>query len=117
MEYNTEQITDQGDTYLLDLKARSSSVAYDHLKMKVDKKTFLPTTIECYAISGMLIKSLHYTKIKDFGDALVRPSMLETDSPLHRGYRSVMIFAKVKKKELANEVFTLNYLPKVDELR
>ncbi len=43
--------------------------------------------------------------------------MLETDSPLHKGYRSVMLFAKVKKKELPDEVFTLNYLSKVDELR
>ena len=117
VEYNAEQITDQGDTYLLELKAKSPSVAYSHLKMKVDKKTFLPTTIECYAISGMLIKTLHYTKIKDFGQGLIRPSMLETDSPLHKGYRSVMLFAKVKKKELPDEVFTLNYLSKVDELR
>ncbi len=117
VEYNAEQITDQGDTYLLDLKAKSSSVAYNHLKMKVDKKTLLPTTIECYAVSGMLIKTLHYTKIKDFGEGIVRPSMLETDSPLHKGYRSVMLFGKVKKKELADEVFTLNYLSKVDELR
>ncbi len=83
----------------------------------MDKKTFLPTTIECYAVSGMLIKTLHYTKIKDFGQGLIRPSMLETDSPLHKGYRSVMLFAKVKKKELPDEVFTLNYLSKVDELR
>ena len=117
VEYNAEQISDKGDTYLLDLKAKTVSVAYDRLKMQVDKKTLLPTTIECYAISGMLIKSLHYTKIKDFGDGIVRPSMLETDSPLHKGYRSVMIFAKVKKKELADEVFSLNYLSKVDELR
>ncbi len=65
----------------------------------------------------MLIKTLHYTKIKDFGEGIVRPSMLETDSPLHKGYRSVMLFGKVKKKELADEVFTLNYLSKVDELR
>lgn len=117
VEYNAEQISDKGDTYLLDLKAKTASVAYDRLKMQVDKKTLLPTDIECYAISGMLIKSLHYTKIKDFGDGIVRPSMLETDSPLHKGYRSVMIFAKVKKKELADEVFSLNYLSKVDELR
>ena len=117
VEYNAEQISDKGDTYLLDLKAKTVSVAYDRLKMQVDKKTLLPTTIECYAISGMLIKSLHYTKIKDFGDGIVRPSMLETDSPLHKGYRSVMIFAKVNKKESADEVFSLNYLSKVDELR
>lgn len=117
VEYNAESITEQETTYQLELKAKSSSVAYDHLKMEVDKETLLPTTIECYAVSGMLIKSLHYSKIKDFGDGLVRPSVLETDSPLHKGYRSLMLFAKLQKKEFADEVFTLNYLPKVNELR
>jgi len=117
VEYNAEKIEDKGDTYLLDLKAKSTSVAYDHVKMTVDKKVLLPTSIECYAVSGMLIKTLNYSKIKDFGDGLSRPSYLETDSPLHKGYKSVMIFAKVKKKEFADEVFTLNYLSKVEELR
>lgn len=117
VEYDAEKITDQGESYLLDLTAKSPSVAYAILKMQVDKKTLLPTTIECYAVSGMLIKTLHYGKIKDFGDGLVRPSILETDSPLHKGYRSVMLFAKVHKKEFADEVFTLNYIAKVDELR
>ncbi|MGM0655741.1 MAG: outer membrane lipoprotein-sorting protein [Thermodesulfobacteriota bacterium] len=117
VEYNADKITDQGESYLLYLSAKSSSVAYARLKMEVDKKTLLPITIECYAVSGMLIKTLRYDKIKDFGDGLVRPSTLETDSPLHNGYRSVMLFAKVHKKEFADEVFTLNYMSKVDELR
>lgn len=117
VEYTAEGIEDNGDTYLLDLKATSTSVAYDRLKMTVDKKALLPVRIECYAVSGMLIKSLHYSKIKDFGDGLVRPSMLETNSPLYKGYKSVMLFAKIKKKEVSDEVFTLNYLSKIDELR
>ncbi len=116
-EYDAESVTEQEATYQLELKAKSPSVAYDRLKMEVDKKSMLPTTIECYAVSGMLIKTLHYSKIQDFGDGLLRPSVLETDSPLHKGYRSVMLFAKVKKKEFADEVFTLNYLSKVNELR
>jgi len=117
VEYTAQGIEDQGDTYLLDLKATSTAVAYDRLKMTVDKKTLLPLDIECYAVSGMLIKSLHYSKIKDFGDGLVRPSMLETNSPLYKGYKSVMLFAKIKKRDVPDEVFTLNYLSKIDELR
>lgn len=117
VEYDAIKLEDKGDIYLLELKAKSASVAYDKLTMTVNKETSLPTVIECYAISGMLIKTLHYSKIKDFGDGIIRPSMLETDSPLYKGYRSVMLFAKVRKKKLADEVFTLNYLSKVDELR
>ncbi len=116
-EYNAETIKEEGNHYILDLKARTGSVAYDHLKMQVDKTAMVPTVIGCYAASGMLIKTLYYKKTKDFGDGIKRPSVLETDSPLYKGYKSVMIYAKIRKKELADEVFTLNYLSRVNELR
>ena len=117
VEYDAKAVEDKGDSYILDLKAKTTSVAYDRLKMWVDKKGLVPTTIECYAVSGMLIKTLYYKNIKDFGGGLVRPSVLETDSPLYKGYKSVMIYAKIQSKKLADEGFTLNYLPRVDELR
>lgn len=116
-EYNALSVVAEGDSYLLELKAKTGTIAYDRLKMWVDKKTLVPTTIQCYAASGMLIKTLYYKKTKDFGDGVVRPSVLETDSPLYKGYKSVMIYAKINKKELADEVFTLNYLARVEELR
>jgi outer membrane lipoprotein-sorting protein len=117
VEYKVEQIREESEQYHLDLKANNSTVAYDNLKMQVDKKTMLPVIIECYAASGMLIKTLRYDKIQDFGNGMVRPSVLETDSPLNKGYKSIMIFAKLQAKEFKDEVFSLNYLPKVDELR
>ena len=116
-EYDATILEETADTYILNCKAKTSSVAYDRLKMGVDKKTMVPVTIECYAASGMLIKTLYYKKIREFGDDLVRPSVLETDSPLYKGYKSVMLYAKINKKKLADEVFTLNYLPRVNELR
>jgi len=116
-EYSVAGVEEQDGVYVLDLKAKTNSVAYDRLKMQVDSKAMVPTEIECYAASGMLIKTLYYKEMKDFGDGLNRPSVLETDSPLYKGYKSVMIYAKIEKKELADEVFTLNYLSKVDELR
>jgi len=116
-EYDPTKMEDAGGTYILDLKAKTATVAYDRLKMTVDKKALVPTVIECYAASGMLIKTLYYKEIKDFGGGIIRPSVLETDSPLYKGYKSVMIYAKIKKRELADEVFTLNYLPRMEELR
>jgi len=116
-EYKAAILEETSETYLLDCKAKTSTVAYDRLKMEVDKKTMVPISIECYAASGMLIKTLRYKESKSFGDGLVRPSVLETDSPLHKGYKSIMLFAKITKKEFADEVFTLNYLPRIDELR
>ena len=116
-EYDAAILEETEESYVLDCKAKTSSVAYDRLKMDVDKKTMVPVTIEGYAASGMLIKTLYYKDIKEFGDGLLRPSVLETDSPFYKGSKSVMIYAKIEKKELADEVFTLNYLSKVEELR
>jgi hypothetical protein len=47
----------------------------------------------------------------------VRPATIETDSPLHKGYRSLMVWAKVKKKEHRDEVFTLTFMPRLESLR
>jgi len=116
-EYDAQSVQEQQDTYILALKAKGNDVAYDRLKMTVDKKTLLPKTIEAYAASGLLIKTLHYSDVKDFGGGIVRPATLETDSPLYKGYKSVMVDVQVKKREFADEVFTLNYLPRVQDLR
>ena len=116
-EYQAESMEQKADHILLTLKARSGSVAYDKLVMQIDKKHRVPTTIEAFASSGMLIKTLHYSDIKDFGNGLVRPAKLETDSPLFQGYKSVMLFARIKERELADEVFSLNYMNKIDDLR
>jgi len=116
-EYNCEKVeaTDKG--YILNLKAKTNTVAYDRVKMWVYGKRLLPDKIECFAASGMIIKTLYFKKVKDFGDGLVRPAVIETDSPLYKGYKSIMIFAKVKVKDLPDEVFTLNFLSKVESLR
>ncbi len=65
----------------------------------------------------MLIKTLYFKDVKDFGGGLVRPAVIETESPLYKGYKSVMIFAKVKKKIFRDEVFTLTFMPNLESLR
>lgn len=116
-EYNVEAAEEQKDAFLLSLKAKTGEVAYDKLKMWVDKQVLLPTTIECYAASGLLLKTLRFRNIKDFGGGVRRPATLETDSPLYKDYKSVMQWSGLKKRDFADEIFTLNYLPRVQELR
>ena len=116
-EYDAVSIEEQDDTYQLSLKAKTDAVAYDRLTMIVDKASLLPLTIEAYAASGLLIKTLRYSEIKEFGDDIRRPSVLETESPLYKGYKAVMLFANVKARDFPEEVFTLNYMPRVKELR
>jgi hypothetical protein len=103
--------------YIFSLKAKTNSVAYDRLRLWANKKALLPTKIECMTEASMLIKTLHFKEMKDFGGGIVRPSTIETDSPLYKGYKSIMVYLKIKQRPLRDEFFTLNYLDKIKELR
>ncbi len=116
-EYDVEKVEEAGGEFLLYLKAKNKTVAYDRLKMWVNKEKKIPTKIECLTEAGMLIKTLYFKDIKDFGGGIVRPATIETDSPLYKGYKSIMLFAKIKKKDFKDEVFTLTFMPNMDSIR
>ena len=116
-EYIVESSEENAEGYLLNLKAKTGEVAYDQLKMTVNKKLLLPTKIEAYASSGMLMKTLYFKDIKDFGGGINRPATIETDSPLYKGYKSVMLYSGLKKKDFPDEVFTQGFMSRMEELR
>jgi hypothetical protein len=65
----------------------------------------------------MLIKTLYFEEVKDFGGGIVRPSVIETDSPLYKGYKSEMILARAKERDFKDEVFTLTFMSSMESLR
>ena len=117
VEYNVEKVEEKGNEYLLYLKAKTKTVAYDKVKLWADKNKKFPTKIECLTETDMLIKTLYFKDVKDFGGGVVRPSVIETISPLYKGYKSVMVFAKIKEKNFKDEVFTLTFMPNMESLR
>ena len=117
VEYTVAEMSESDGRIVLELKARSGAVAYDRLRMWVDRERLVPVRIDCFAATGMLIKTLHFSDIKDIGDGAVRPAVMETESPLYKGYKSVMVSANLKLRQLPDEVFTLNYLSRVKDLR
>lgn len=116
-EYDVVEVEDAGDEYILHLKAKTRDVAYDRLKMWADKESKLPLKIECLTEANLLIKTIYFKEVKDFGGGIVRPSVIETDSPLYKGYKSVMIFAGIKMREFKDEVFTLTFMSELESLR
>ena len=116
-EYDVEKVEEKGGEYLLFLKAKTKTVAYDRLKIWADKKNVLPTKIECLTEANMLIKTLYFKDVKGFGGGITRPAVIETDSPLYKGYKSVIIFAGIKKRDFKDEVFTLTFMPNIESLR
>jgi len=117
VEYEATILEQNTSEYVLNLKANSRTVAYDKLKMWVDRKNIMVTKVECYTATGTLIKTLEFKDVKNFGDGIMRPAVIETSSPLYKGYRSLMIYSGMKYRELPDEVFTLEYLSRLSELR
>ena len=117
VEYDATILEQNTSEYVLNLKANSRTVAYDKLKMWVDKKNIMVTKVECYTATGTLIKTLEFKDVKNFGDGIMRPAVIETSSPLYKGYRSLMIFSGMKSRKFPDEVFTLEYLSRLSELR
>lgn len=117
VEYDATILEQNTSEYVLNLKANSRTVAYDKLKMWVDKKNIMVTKVECYTSTGTLIKTLEFKDVKNFGDGIMRPAVIETSSPLYKGYRSLMIYSGMKSRKFPDEVFTLEYLSRLSELR
>jgi hypothetical protein len=116
-EYDVEKVEEKDGEYLLFLKAKNKTVAYDRLKIWADKTNILPMKIECLTEANMLIKTLYFKDVKDFGGGIKRPAAIETDSPLFKGYKSIIIFAGIKKRDFKDEVFTLTFIPNMESLR
>src|SRR3989339_812792 len=116
-EYDATYFEGTDKEYLLDLKAKNKTVAYDKLKMWIMKDKKILRKVEAYSASGMLIKTLEFKDDKDFGGGLMRPSVIETYSPLYKGYRSLMIYQTIKKRQFPDEVFTLSYMNRLGALR
>ena len=117
VEYDATIMEQDESQYILALKAKTQTVAYDSLKMWVNQKDIIVTKVECYAASGTLIKTLEFKDVKNFGDGIMRPAVIETTSPLYKGYRSLIIYSRMKLRKFPDEVFTLEYLSRLDELR
>jgi hypothetical protein len=116
-EYDVAGVDDSGEHVLLNLKAKTNTVAYDRLKMWVTRNEKLPVRIECLTPTSMLIKTLYFKDIKDFGAGIVRPSTVETDSPLYKGHTSSMVFVQMKARTFPAEVFTLTFMPNLESIR
>jgi len=117
VEYDARFAGETKDEQILELKAKSTVVAYDKLKMWITKERQYIHKVEAYSAAGVLIKTLEFKNEKNYGNGLVRPSTVETFSPFYKGYRSYLIYQKITARTFPDEVFTQNYMGKLGNLR
>jgi outer membrane lipoprotein-sorting protein len=97
--------------YLLELKAKSRSVAYDRVRYWVRRDgTFFPVRSEYYTISGKKLKWLMASDVATLGRR-ARPTVLTMESALDPGSRTTLRFLSIDDDvRLDDRLFTTSAL-------
>lgn len=103
---------DGADYAVLELTAVDRGVTYQRAIYWVSIKTKRPLKAEFYTISGRLMKTCLYTDFKPM-DGAIRPTKLIMKDALKKDEYSVMVYAGMKRRELAEKIFTKDYLKKL----
>jgi len=111
IDYDAKSVTEDGDAFLLDLVAKDPAVAYNRVRLWIDKQTYEPRRADFYVVSGKLIKRATY---KQFGTMAGRRVVteVEIDDLLRLGNRTVMRYSNLTAKENAEKMFTKDALGK-----
>jgi outer membrane lipoprotein-sorting protein len=103
VDYNPTAVASDDDAWLLDLTAKDPSVAYNRVRLWVDKKTNEPRRADFYVVSGKLIKRASY---REHG------LRVEIEDLLRAGNRTVMQYANFAARDNPEKMFTKDSLGK-----
>ena len=100
--------------HVMELTASRKGVTYHRAKYWVNKENNRPRKVEFYTKSNKLMKVGEYTDYIDMG-GVMRPSKLTLTDALTAGDYSVLKYEKLKKRDLADKIFTKQFLRKLDK--
>ncbi|MEK6376041.1 MAG: outer membrane lipoprotein-sorting protein [Acidobacteriota bacterium] len=101
VDYQPGAIAEEAGAWILELKAKDPAVAYNRVRLWVDKKSFEPRRADFYVVSGKLIKRATYDTDR-----------VEIDDALRPGHRTVMRYTNRVARENPERMFTKDALGK-----
>lgn len=109
-DYASTISTETDKEWVIDLRAKNDSVAYDRIVMRVAKKDNMPIEQKIYTSSGKHIKTLEYGKPKNYGK-IRRPSTIIMRDELDSRRRTEMTyFTFDTAPKFTESFFTINQL-------
>lgn len=85
-------------TYLMALKAKHSSTAYDSIKLWVRTSDLMPVRGEYYGTSGQMIRSAEFSEYKEFEKGYTRPARVVMKNEVVKARQSEMIMQEITLK-------------------
>lgn len=99
--------------YVLELAALDRKVTYQRVRYWVRQKDFRPHKAEFYSVSERLLKTCRYEDFRNLGDR-IRPTRLVMVDALNQGTSSTLLYSDLKLRDLPDQVFTKEYLRRLD---
>lgn len=111
VDYNQQSVSEDGNALVLDLKAKDAGVAYDRVRLWVDRTSYQPIKADFYVVSGKLIKRAFY---KDYADVNGRRILtrIEIEDLLRPGNKTVMRYANLQSHDNPDKMFNKESLGK-----
>jgi len=101
------------ELYVLDLTALERTVTYPRVRYWVRQADFRPYKAEFYSLSDRLLKTCRYEEFKPLGGK-ARPTKLVMADALNKGEESTLEYSSMKLRELPDQIFTKEYLRRLD---
>src|SRR5882762_2125843 len=101
------------DLYVLDLMAVDRTVTYQRVRYWVRQASFRPYKAEFYSLSDRLLKTCRYDEFKALGGK-ARPTKLVLVDALNKGEESTVEYSNMKLRQLPDQIFTKEYLRRLD---
>lgn len=105
----SEEELDGHRTYVLELGAKDAGVAYDRVRLWVDRATYQPIRADFYVVSGKLIKRAFYREFSIVNGRRIL-TRIEIDDLLRPGHRTVMTYANLAAKDNPEKMFNKDSL-------
>jgi len=104
VDYNPQAVAEEGDAYVIELVAKDPAVAYNRVRLWVDRMTYQPQRADFYVVSGKLIKRAWY---REFGEMAGRHvvTAIEIEDLLRPGNRTLMRYARLQAKDNPDKMF------------
>jgi outer membrane lipoprotein-sorting protein len=99
--------------YVLELAAVDRKVAYQRVRYWVRQNDYRPYKAEFYSVSNRLLKTCRYEDFRMLGGK-VRPARLVMTDALSKGTESTLLYSDLKLRELPDQIFTKEYLRRLD---
>ncbi|MCU1348514.1 MAG: hypothetical protein JWO56_1544 [Acidobacteria bacterium] len=99
-----EEEVEGRQAYVLELAAKDAGVAYDRVRLWVDRISYQPIRADFYVVSGKLIKRAFYRDFSEINGRRVL-TRIEIDDLLRPGNRTVMTYANLSAKDNPEKMF------------